>query len=45
METLIAIVIIFCIIGLAIHKIYKDKQRGVKCVGCPSGKNDCNCDH
>lgn len=30
--------IILCILGGAAVYIYRSKKRGVKCIGCPSGK-------
>ena len=40
MENLILIVIIAAIIGFAARYIYKERKRGVKCIGCPNG---CSC--
>ncbi len=40
MENLIIVVVVAAIIGLAARYIYKEKKRGVKCIGCPSG---CSC--
>lgn len=41
METIIAIIIILLIVTLALVKIYKEKKRGAKCIGCASYKS-CN---
>ena len=30
--------IILCILGAAIIYIYKEKKRGVQCIGCPSAQ-------
>ena len=38
METVIAVVILLIILGLACLYIYKAKKRGDKCVGCPYAK-------
>ena len=49
MENFIVIAILAIIIGCAIVYIVKEKKKGVKCIGCPSGgscsaqKNGC-CD-
>lgn len=40
MENLIIIVVVAAIIGSASLYIYKEKKRGVKCIGCPNG---CSC--
>ena len=40
MENLIIIVVVAAIIGFASLYIYKEKKRGVKCIGCPNG---CSC--
>lgn len=40
MENLIIIAVVAAIIGFAARYIYKEKKRGVKCIGCPSG---CSC--
>ena len=37
MTDVIIVIIIIAIIGSAIAYIRKEKKRGVKCVGCPSG--------
>lgn len=41
-DFVIAVILIF-IVGGAITYIYKAKKSGVKCIGCPSGKN-CECE-
>jgi hypothetical protein len=47
MADFIAIVIIVMILGLAIRYIYKEKKKGVHCIGCPSAgachKATCSC--
>ncbi|MBQ7614712.1 MAG: FeoB-associated Cys-rich membrane protein [Butyrivibrio sp.] len=47
MADFIAIVIIVMILGLAIRYIYKEKKKGVHCIGCPSAgachKAACSC--
>ena len=40
MENVIIIVIVAAIISLALLYIHREKKRGVKCIGCPSG---CSC--
>ena len=40
MENFVIIAIVAAIIGLAARYIYKEKKRGVKCIGCPEG---CSC--
>lgn len=40
MENFVVIAIVSLIIGLAVRYIYKEKKRGVKCIGCPNG---CSC--
>ncbi|MBO5129832.1 MAG: FeoB-associated Cys-rich membrane protein [Oscillospiraceae bacterium] len=46
MENAIIIVVVLMVIGLAVRFIYKEKKRGVKCVGCPfsetCGSGGCN---
>ena len=46
MVNIIAIVVVGAIVGLAAGYIYKEKKRGVKCVGCPYGGScggNCGC--
>lgn len=47
MADLIAIIVIALILFLAIRYIYKEKKKGVHCIGCPSAgachKAVCNC--
>lgn len=52
MENLIVAGIVLIILGAAIIYIYKEKKRGVKCIGCPaaeacasrnSGVAECSC--
>ncbi len=38
MKDIIAIIIILVILGLALTYIIRQKKKGVKCIGCPSGK-------
>lgn len=40
MENILIILIVAAIIGSALWYIHKEKKRGVKCIGCPSG---CSC--
>ena len=40
MENIIIIALVAVIMGLAAWYIRKEKKRGVKCIGCPSG---CSC--
>lgn len=35
MATVIALIAIAAILGLAIRYIYKEKKKGTKCIGCP----------
>lgn len=37
MTNFIFTVILLAAVGLAVRYIIKEKKRGVKCVGCPSG--------
>ena len=37
MVNLIAIAVIGGIVGLAAGYVYKEKKRGTRCIGCPSG--------
>lgn len=43
MKNLIVIAVIIVILGLAIGYIIKQKKKGVKCIGCPSGGNCSGC--
>lgn len=47
MTDLIVIAVVLIILGLAAGYIVRAKRRGVKCIGCPSGKtcgkNGCCC--
>ncbi|MFV0424333.1 MAG: FeoB-associated Cys-rich membrane protein [Bacilli bacterium] len=43
METIIAVLIIIVILFLAILKIYTEKKKGAKCIGCPAYKDDNGC--
>ena len=51
MESLIVAIVILVIIGAAAGYVYREKKRGVKCVGCPCAKecaakragNSCGC--
>ena len=44
MQNFIVILIVAVIVGLASRYIYKEKKRGVKCIGCPdSGSCSGNC--
>ena len=40
LKYIILILVIAAIIGSAALYIYKEKKRGVKCIGCPNG---CSC--
>ncbi len=39
METFIAIIVILIIVSLALRKIFVEKKKGAKCVGCSVYKN------
>jgi len=47
MVTVLAVLVILTIVGLALLYVIKEKRRGVKCIGCPDGatcphaKNGC----
>ena len=41
MGTFITGVILFCIIGLAVHKVYKDRKSGKGCGGCCGNCSGC----
>ncbi len=50
MVDFIIVLIILLIVGVAVAYIVREKKRGVKCVGCPSGgicphsaKGKCHC--
>ncbi len=49
MVNVILVIILAGIIGGAVFYIYKAKQRGQKCIGCPHAKtctsSKCNCDN
>ena len=38
MDNIIVISVIALIVGLAAGYIYKEKKKGVKCIGCPDSK-------
>ncbi len=38
MKNIIVIIVILIIVGLALTYIIREKKKGVKCIGCPSGK-------
>ena len=43
---IIIVVLVLVIVGIAAFYIRKEKKRGVKCVGCPSGgccSGSCGC--
>lgn len=37
MADFVVVVVVVCVIGAAIVYIVKEKKRGAKCIGCPSG--------
>lgn len=39
MADFIVIVILVCCVGGACYYIYKNKKKGVKCIGCPHAKS------
>ena len=39
MADFVAIVVIVLLVGLAIRYIYKEKKKGVHCIGCPMAGN------
>lgn len=39
MKNIIVTLIIILVLTLAVTCIVKQKKNGVKCIGCPSGKN------
>ncbi len=45
MKDIIAVIVVLTVVGLALGYIISSKKKGVKCIGCPSGKNcsKCNC--
>lgn len=45
MENVIVVLIIVGIVAGALFYIIKEKKKGTKCIGCPSGKTcpRCNC--
>jgi len=38
MESFIVALVILAIVGLAAGYVYREKKKGVKCVGCPYAK-------
>lgn len=48
MVNIIVAIIIIVIIGFALARLYLEKKKGSKCVGCPysnaNGSNNCHCD-
>lgn len=45
MKDFVIIAVLIVVLALSISYIIKAKKSGVKCIGCPSGKEcgDCNC--
>ena len=44
MKNIVVVIIIAVIIGLAIGYIIREKKKGARCIGCPSGgKCSCGC--
>lgn len=39
MTDIIALVVLVVILGAAALYVYKEKKRGVKCIGCPAGRS------
>ena len=37
-KNIIVVLIILLVVGLALWYIIRQKRKGVKCIGCPSGK-------
>lgn len=37
--------IVVAAVGLALAYIIKSRKNGVKCIGCPEGRNCCSCGH
>ena len=51
MDDIIIIIVVAVILAIAIGYIVKQKKKGVKCIGCPHGKQctghcsgNCSCD-
>lgn len=42
MENLIVVGIVLVIVGAAVFYIWKEKKKGTRCIGCPSG-GKCSC--
>ena len=42
MQNFIIIIALVLIVGSASYYLYKEKKKGRKCIGCPSG-GCCNC--
>ena len=40
---IVIIAVIVAIVGFVIWYLRREKKRGAKCIGCPSGGNCCNC--
>ena len=43
MGTVISIIVLCAVLFFAIRYIVKAKRRGVKCIGCPNGGENCHC--
>ena len=43
MDNLVIIAVLAAIIGLAARYVYKEKKRGIKCIGCPDGGSCSGC--
>ena len=41
METVIAVVVVAVVVGLAVRYIWKAKKSGAKCIGCPDSGTCC----
>ncbi len=44
MADFIVVIVVLAIVGAAIAYIIREKKRGVKCIGCPSGA-ECSHNH
>ncbi|MGN0347698.1 MAG: FeoB-associated Cys-rich membrane protein [Lachnospiraceae bacterium] len=41
MENVIIIAVLLLVVGFAVFYLWKERKKGVKCIGCPSAKNCC----
>lgn len=37
MTDIVILLVVLAIVGAALRYVYKEKKKGTKCIGCPSG--------